>query len=197
MSESRNVTSSPARFEALEGRRLFSAMFVDANGGLHLDNDATNDFTAAYYDTAGTPWTFDDKVHVRMFSGGVWTSGSFMGVNHIIFRGGDGDDQMQNNTPLRSFQYGGNGNDTQVGGTGTDYLYGEKGNDKLFGKDGNDYLDGGFDVDDLRGGNGNDYLDTGADFSFGETAFGEAGVDTFKSRPGDATDFVFGETIIP
>ena len=185
-------------FEQLEGRRLFSAMFVDANGGLHLDNDNTNDFTAAYYDNAGTPAvTADDKVHVRMFSGGVWTSGTFMGVNHIIFRGLEGNDQMQNNTPYRSFQYGGGGDDTLVGGTSTDYLYGEKGNDKLFGKDGNDYLDGGFDVDDLRGGNGNDYLDTGADFSFGEIAFGEAGVDTFKSRPGDATDWVFGETIIP
>ena len=56
-------------------RRLFSAMFMDPNGGLHLDNDATNDFTAAYYDDAGTPaFTGDDKVHVRMFSAGVWSS---------------------------------------------------------------------------------------------------------------------------
>jgi len=197
---SRTTTSSTpnASFEKLEGRALFSAMFMDANGGLHLDNDNTNDFTAAYYDNAGTPAiTADDKVHVRMFSGGAWTSGTFMGVNHIIFRGLEGDDRMENNTPYRSMQYGGGGNDTLLGGSTTDYLYGEKGNDKLFGRDGNDRLDGGFDVDDLRGGNGNDYLDTGADFSFGEIAFGEAGVDTFKNRPGDVRDFVFGETIIP
>ena len=197
MSQSRNAASNPARFENLEGRTLFAAMFMDPNGGLHLDMDATNDFTAAYYDTAGTPWVTDDKVHVRMFSGGAWFSGTFTGVNHIIFRGGDGDDRMENNTPLRSFQYGGNGFDQLYGGTGTDYLYGENGNDQLFGRDGNDKLDGGNGVDVLRGGNGSDYLDTGADFAVGEIAFGEGGVDTFKSRPGDATDFVFGETIIP
>ena len=191
------MSSSTTRFETLEGRTLFSAMFVDANGGLHLDNDNTNDFTAAYYDTAGTPATADDKVHVRMFSGGVWTSGTFMGVNHIIFRGLEGNDRMENNTPLRSFQYGGGGDDVMLGGSSTDYLFGEKGNDQLFGRDGNDKLDGGFDVDVLRGGNGSDYLDTGADFAVGEIAFGEGGVDTFKARPGDATDFVFGETIIP
>ena len=197
MSQSRNAMSNPARFENLEGRTLFAAMFMDPNGGLNLINDPTNDFTAAYYDTAGTPITADDKVHVRMFSGGAWFSGSFMGVNHIIFRGLAGDDRMENNTPLKSIQYGGDGNDTLIGGTNTDYQYGENGNDKLFGRDGNDRLDGGNGVDDLRGGNGSDYLDTGADFFFGEIAFGEGGVDTFKSRPGDFTDFVFGETIIP
>ena len=192
------MSTSTTRFESLEGRTLFSAMFLDANGGLNLVNDNTNDFTAAYHDNAGTPFiAADDKVHVRMFSAGVWTSGTFMGVTHLKFYGLEGNDQMQNNTPLRSFQYGGGGDDVLVGGSSTDYLYGEKGNDKLFGRDGNDRLDGGFDVDDLRGGNGNDYLDTGADFSFGEIAAGEGGVDTFKFRPGDATDWVFGETIIP
>ena len=187
-----------AGFERLEGRALFAAMFVDANGGLHLDNDATNDFTAAYYDNAGTPAvTTDDKVHVRMFSGGVWMSGVFAGVNHIIFRGLDGDDRMENNTPYRGFQYGGNGNDLLIGGSGTDYQFGENGNDQLWGKDGNDKLDGGNGFDLLHGGNGNDYLDTGADFVFGENAFGDAGVDTFKGRPGDVLpDWVVGEAIV-
>ena len=197
MSTSRNTKSSVAGFENLEGRTLFAAMFVDANGVLNLVNDATNDFTAAYYDTAGTPSTLDDKVHVRMFSGGVWHSGTFMGVNHLIFRGLDGNDRMENNTPLRSYQLGGNGDDVLVGGYGYDYLAGEDGNDKLFGREGNDQLLGGAGVDDLRGGAGNDYLDTGNDLSFGEIALGESGVDTFKWRPGDFTDFVFGETIIP
>ena len=175
------VASKPATagFEKLEGRTLFAAMFVDANGGLNLVNDMTNDNTTAIYDTAGTPVTADDKVHVRMFSGGMWHTGTFMGVRHVIFRGLNGDDVCRNDTPLRSFQYGG------------------KGNDKLFGRDGNDRLDGGVGVDQLRGGFGNDYLDTGADFDVGELALGEGNVDTFKNRPGDIRDFVFGETIIP
>ena len=198
-SSKRSIRGAPSStFEPLEGRALFSAMFVDASGGLNLVNDNTNDFTAAYYDDAGTPGLpADDKVHVRMFSGGVWTSGTFMGVNHLNFRGLEGDDQMQNNTPYHSLQYGGGGNDTLIGGSNSDSLFGEKGNDKLFGKDGDDKLDGGFDVDELHGGNGNDYLDTGADFSVGELALGETGSDMFKSRPGDATDWVFGESMIP
>lgn len=190
--------AASAAFERLEGRTLFAAMFVDANGGLHLDNDLTNDNTTAIYDNAGTPAvTADDKVHVRMFSGGLWHTGTFMGVNHIIFRGLNGDDTFRNDTPYRSFQYGGKGNDTCIGGSSSDYLYGESENDKLYGRDGNDRLDGGTGVDHLRGGFGNDYLDTGADFDVGETAFGEGNVDTFKNRPGDVRDWVFGETIIP
>lgn len=196
--ESKPTKPQAAGMEPLENRQLFSAMFMDPNGGLHLDNDATNDYTAAYYDDAGTPaFTGDDKVHVRMFSGGAWSSGTFMGVNYIVFQGFNGDDKMENNTPLVSIMYGGKGNDTLVGGSNTDYLFGESENDTLLGRDGNDRLDGGIGVDNLRGGNGNDYLDTGADFDFGEVAFGEGGVDTFKARPGDATDFVFGETMIP
>ena len=193
----RPSVSVSAGFEKLEGRTLFAAMFVDANGGLNLVNDLTNDNTTAIYDTAGTPATADDKVHVRMFSGGLWHTGTFMGVNHVIFRGLNGDDTCRNDTPLRSFQYGGKGNDTLIGGSSNDYLYGESENDKLYGRDGNDRLDGGIGIDQLRGGFGNDYLDTGADADVGEIAFGEGNVDTFKNRPGDVRDWVFGETIIP
>ena len=188
MSQSRNATSNAARFEALEGRTLFAAMFVDPNGGLHLDNDPTNDRTVAIYDTAGTPWTGDDKVHVRMFSGGAWFSGTFMGVNHIIFRGGNGNDTMENNTPLRSYQYGGKGDDVLIGGSGTDYLFGEFENDKLFGNDG---------VDHLLGGQGDDYIDTGADFFGGERAYGGDGADTIKIRAGDVYDFIGPDVYVP
>ena len=188
MSKSHVATSSPARFEALEGRTLFSAMWMDPNGGLHLDMDATDDRATAIYDTAGTPTTLDDKVHVRMFSGGAWSSGSFLGVNHIIFRGNNGNDTLENNTPLRSFQYGGKGNDVLIGGSNTDYLYGETEDDKLFGNDGQDHLLGGL---------GSDYIDTGADFFGSERAYGGDGDDTIKIHAGDVYDLIGADVYVP
>jgi len=172
-------------------------MFVDANGGLNLIGTDNANVISASYDTRGTPSTLDDLVHVRASDAGVFTSASFGGVNHLVMHGLGGDDRLENGTPLKSFQYGGKGNDVMIGGSNTDYLYGEFENDKLFGKDGNDYLDGGDGMDELHGGNGSDYIDTGNDAVFGEIAFGEGDVDTFKNRPGDFRDWVPGETIIP
>ena len=56
------------------------------------------------------------------------------------------------------------GNDTLVGGDGSDAIDGLAGNDTLIGGDGNDSLYGGSGRDTLIGGAGNDLLDGGADY---------------------------------
>ena len=41
-----------------------------------------------------------------------------------------------------------------------------------------------------------DYLDAGADGIVGDVVLGQAGVDTFKFRPGDVTDRLFFEPLV-
>jgi hypothetical protein len=101
----------------------------------------------------------------------------------VFFSGGKGDDYFQNNTDLRSYAWGGDGNDTLIGGTNQDALFGEDGNDALYGGGGKDFL---------FGGNGNDYLDGGGAFANGQYRdnydgvadymMGGAGADKFKAE---------------
>jgi Ca2+-binding RTX toxin-like protein len=72
--------------------------------------------------------------------------------------------------------FGGAGNDTLVGGSGSDQLFGEADNDTLLGKGGIDLLFGGAGNDTLTGGDGDDQ------------AFGQAGNDRMIWNPGDDTD---------
>jgi hypothetical protein len=103
----------------------------------------------------------------------------------VFFTGAKGDDYFQNNTDLRSYAWGGLGNDTLIGGTNQDVLQGEDGNDKVYGGGGKDYLSGG---------NDNDYLDGGGAFTQSSTPYrdnydgvadyinGNAGADKFKAE---------------
>jgi hypothetical protein len=110
-----------------------------------------------------------------------YTSRVYGGV--VFFTGGKGDDTFQNNTDLRSYAWGGLGNDTLIGGTNQDVLMGEQGNDKIYGGGGKDYLSGGDD---------NDYIDGGGAFVNGQYRDnydgvadyinGNAGADSFKAE---------------
>jgi hypothetical protein len=110
-----------------------------------------------------------------------YTSRVYGGV--VFFTGGKGDDTFQNNTDLRSYAWGGLGNDTLIGGTNQDVLMGEQGNDKIYGGGGKDYLSGGDD---------NDYIDGGGAFVNGQYSDnydgvadyinGNAGADKFKAE---------------
>ena len=66
-----------------------------------------------------------------------------------------------------------NGQDTLVGGTGSDQLQGQRGNDLLIGDEGNDFLDpgpgddtafGGTGDDNIHDGPGNDIISAGSGF---------------------------------
>ncbi|HEY3060706.1 MAG TPA: calcium-binding protein [Chloroflexota bacterium] len=74
------------------------------------------------------------------------------------------------------YLFGGEGNDTLVGGSGADLLFGQAGNDTLLGKGGADQLFGGTDNDTLTGGDADDQV------------FGESGDDRLIWNPGDDTD---------
>ncbi|MBN3943305.1 DUF4347 domain-containing protein [Nostoc sp. NMS9] len=77
------------------------------------------------------------------------------------------------------YLYGGNGNDSLLGGSNNDYLYGQNDSDRLIGNAGNDYLYGGAGDDILIGGAGNDLL------------YGQTGADIFVLASGNGSDSIF------
>lgn len=79
-------------------------------------------------------------------------------IDHITYFGGQGGDQVGNNTSIPSRMFGNVGDDILVGGKGNDEIYGEKGMDLVSGFDGADFLDGGYDgqVDIMIGGQNRD-----------------------------------------
>lgn len=87
-------------------------------------------------------------------------------------KGGDGDDTM----------YGGQGNDTQYGDTGNDLIFAGLGRDVTFGGDGDDTL-WALARGDVRG-----RYDRR-----GDTLYGEAGDDTFRTRDGERDMISCGE----
>jgi CSLREA domain-containing protein len=117
---------------------------------------------------------------------GIFSSSSFQ---HIVAYGLDGNDTIVIDPRITqsAIMFGGNGNDTLVGGSGNDQLSGDSGNDSLFGGNGNDSLCGDAGNDFLYGGNGNDT-------EFGEIGndhlYGDAGSDLLLG--GDGNDFVYG-----
>ncbi len=85
-------------------------------------------------------------------------------VDLVHFVGGDGNDDFRNNTSIRSYAYGGNGNDFMRGGADRDLMYGQAGHDNMYGDSGNDYLSGGDGNDNMWGGAGRDYFNGGSGF---------------------------------
>jgi Ca2+-binding RTX toxin-like protein len=103
---------------------------------------------------------------------GIFANSSF---EHIVVYGQGGNDTIIVGSRLTqsAILFGGNGNDTLIGGGGNDQLAGEEGNDTLVGAAGNDTLCGDNGNDVLNGGVGND------------TLFGEAGNDVLAGDLGD------------
>jgi Ca2+-binding RTX toxin-like protein len=93
---------------------------------------------------------------------------------HAQISGGDGNDFIQAADWSSNGIWGGNGNDTIIGGAWADWLYGGAGNDEIFGGRGNDRMFGGDGNDSLYGGAGDDTLTGGAG---ADSLFGGAGFD--------------------
>ena len=87
----------------------------------------------------------------------------------------------------RNRLYGGDDDDRLNGSNGRDFLYGEGGDDRLYGNGGNDFIDGGGNVDRLYGGDGDDELQGG---SSNDRVYGDAGNDTLAG--GSGRDYLFG-----
>lgn len=101
----------------------------------------------------------------------------FGGDGNDTLIGGYGDDTLDGGAG-RDTLYGGAGDDTLDGGAGRDTLYGGDGDDILNGGGGKDVLFGGDGRDELHGGGGDDELDGGA------------GHDVLRGGGGD--DLIFG-----
>jgi Ca2+-binding RTX toxin-like protein len=151
-----------------------TASFNPRSGVLIVFGDALDNTVVISRDAAGKLLVNDGAVAIR---GGQATVAN---TAFIQVLGREGNDHLSlneaNGALPRAQLYGGDGNDTLVGGSAADQLYGQAGNDALLGKGG---------IDELRGGDGNDAL-TGGDAD--DQAFGEAGDDRLIWNPGDDTD---------
>jgi Ca2+-binding RTX toxin-like protein len=154
------------RFEQLEDRKMraaditFSGGIVDITGTdgddfveVRFDDDDVH-IELTYPDGSGTDdidkrYDIEDVKQIR-FHGGDGDDEMIMFIdeldngvtlNHIYARFyGEGDnDTFDNQTNVRSYIYGGEGDDTLLGGSSNDYIYGDQGNDTLNGREGNDY----------------------------------------------------------
>lgn len=123
--------------DALESRRLLTST-VDVNGLLSVDGTAGNDDIAlAISNNVLT-------VTLNSVSDGAFDL-SVTPITSIQINGLDGDDSISMaSVPIPATLSGGNGNDTLVGGSASDFLSGGNDNDTFFSDDGQpDTLDGG------------------------------------------------------
>ena len=101
-------------------------------------------------------------------------------VKSIEIHGGDGNDYIEVDATLDLVTgiSGDRGNDTILGGAGTDYISGD---------DGNDVINGRFGPDSIHGGAGNDYIEGRGG---NDTIYGGKGRDTLLG--GNQNDVLFG-----
>ena len=103
----------------------------------------------------GTP--FDDVITltdttITGLGGGMPFNLSFSGIEVLAVDAKAGDDLVDGSALTISVTiYGGDGDDTLIGGSNDDHLYGQDGDDDLIGNLGADYLDGGAGSDGLLG----------------------------------------------
>jgi RTX calcium-binding nonapeptide repeat (4 copies) len=103
----------------------------------------------------GTP--FDDVITltdtaITGLGGGMPFNLSFSGIEVLAVDAKAGDDLVDGSALTISVTiYGGDGDDTLIGGSNDDHIYGQDGNDDLIGNLGADYLDGGAGSDGLLG----------------------------------------------
>jgi Ca2+-binding RTX toxin-like protein len=173
--------------ERLEKRELRAVdiRYDAVNDLLRMKSDGASDRVEVYQANSGV-------INVKV--NGVDRYSQILKLNPVTqlhFSGNDGHDRFQNITSIRATAYGGNGNDTLIGGGGTDTLYGEAGADNLSGGGGTDYLYGGTEKDSLNGDDGVDYLygGSGDDVLYGgagnDQLFGHDGNDILQGGLGD------------
>ncbi len=105
----------------------------------------------------------------------------FGGNGNDTIVGGSGDDQISGGNGADNL-VGGLGNNILCGDNGNDVIAGSIGNDTLFGEAGNDVLAGSLGDDLLIGGDGNDTLDGGVG---NDRLYGQAGNDTLIGGVGN------------
>ena len=205
------------RMEQLENRQLCAGDLVAG-----LDTHGNLNIVGSSYEDVVTVKQIGNQIKVSTETTGIgdplkrefsFNAGQIVDIR---FWGNGRDDAFRNDTNKTSHAWGGDGNDTLIGGSSLDWLYGEDGNDDLSGRDGADRLDAGAgDWNRLSGGKGNDqlfaswgvnhmygdegddlmrggglfdYMDGGAD---NDTMYGGFGNDEMYGMSGN--DLIFGE----
>jgi Ca2+-binding RTX toxin-like protein len=155
-----------------------TASFSSRTGILSVIDDANSNTTTTSRDAAG---------NILINGGAVAVQGDKPTVANttlVQVFGQAGNDTIrvdESNGALPAVNlFGGDGNDTLIGGSGNDLLFGQAGNDTLVGGNGNDLLFGGDGNDTLTGGAGSDQM------------FGGAGNDRMVWNPGDGSDLMEG-----
>jgi Ca2+-binding RTX toxin-like protein len=200
--------------EGLEDRKLMTAS-INTAGTLVISQ--TNGHDTAYVGLEGNRYVVTEggsaSARKTYFNASHVTSGL------VAYYGYGGNDTFRNYTSLRTYAWGGDGNDSLFGGSGNDNLYGERGNDTLQGSEfgrlsGNDWMEGGDGNDYLYGHDGDDVLigGNGHDFMVGDywnggigrhgddKLYGDAGDDTLYGNigndllsGGDGNDYLAGQ----
>ena len=160
--------------EQLTDRVVPSITASFSSGALTVFGDAADNTITISRDKAGDILVNGGAVTI---AGGTPTVASTVQITAFGQGGNDiiALDESKGVLP-KAVLFGGDGNDTLIGGSGDDELFGGAGNDTLEGMGGNDLLFGGAGDDTLIGGSGNDQL------------FGEAGNDRMIWNQGDGTD---------
>ena len=155
-----------------------TASFLANAGLLSVFGDNHDNSVTASRDAAGTILVDGGAVPV---AGGQPTVANASQIQMFALGGNDSLSLDESNGALPgALLFGGAGNDTVLGGSGTDQLFGQSGNDALLGRGGTDLLFGGDGNDTLTGGDGDDQM------------FGEGGNDRMIWNPGDDSDLAEG-----
>lgn len=163
-------------FEALEDRRMLAitATFSAAAGVLSVYGDSLDNTIEVSRNAAGALLVNGGAVAIV---GGVPTVANTSLINLFGLSGNDALSLNEANGALpKANLFGGGGQDTLTGGSGSDLAFGQSGNDTILGKGGFDMLFGGSNNDTLTGGDADDQV------------FGQSDTDRMIWNPGDDTD---------
>src|SRR5947209_1824061 len=183
----RNIaTAAEMIVQRLEERRMLSATLEDRIWTIVTDNDR-NHVISVDVNPANTKLkvTIDGKA-----AGSVLIAD----IDSVEIDSAAGDDKISFNVSNKDLWvdvYGGDGNDTIIGGGGDDDLSGEGGDDSIVGGGGDDVIWGDAGNDTIDGGKGNDeiYADDGNDSIDGgegdDTIYAGRGNDDVSGDEGD------------
>jgi len=202
----RRPKHSTLSFDSLEARNLLATYTLDA-GVLTINGTNDRDVVVLFQLNNGTFDVEEAGTIINNYDNGD--------IDHIVFRGKNGNDEFINNTFETSEFYGHGGNDVFFGGVSDDIafgggdddeLHGGIGNDRLNGSDGNDLIYGEQGEDTIFGGNGDDRIFGGTEDDFlsaeagDDVLFGGAGDDFLRGYNGndeihgeEGNDLVYGQ----
>jgi Ca2+-binding RTX toxin-like protein len=151
------------------GKGLSRHDYVEVDGSDYDDHITVTSFRA---DRTSVTLTLEKWMGTTRLSSQAVTlnSPAFHVIDYVDIYGGNGNNQIVNQTSLSMSAHGGAGNDLiEVGTTGS-YVDGGGGDDTIIGGAGNDYLVGGAGNDYIRGGAGDDYIagEEGSDLLYGD-----------------------------